>query len=245
MTPQDENLIPLDPWFDAPPDRTTAFYPVLLHASRGFYGALRAHIPALYFQNIERFRDSRTAYPMLIYWASRASSRKDRADFGYDVLSDRDMDRFYRVAGRHLRKILPGVRLRLQQEGHADWAKKYNQRDVPGLIRDVRSVKRYWRWVHNMLVAEQAMFNAFLKLRGQGGRRPKSRLIRTRRFHKKLRSFLRRFYGKNDFSELADIILKAANDALIEGQRKAVKVVPVAPAVAPSEEAEEAPPSAA
>lgn len=218
MLAKKQNLVPLERWFEAPSDRTMEFYTVLSQASRGFYNALRSIIAPYYLKDIEVFSDTEAAYPMLVYWASRPNSRKGRADFGYDVLNSTDMNRFYRLAARNLRKLLPQVRERLVAAGHKDWAEHYAPRETTDIMRRIRTQSRYWRTVNNMILAEQAMFNEFLRLRAFGEAPAKIQQRNTVLFHKKWDSFLHRFYGRYDFSPVGDAILLLANKALMEAR---------------------------
>ena len=85
-------------WLATPAERSPLFFPSFAAISLAIQGALRERVPAACLVNPNDFEDTRTAYPILVYQASRPFHGKDRADLTYDVLDEILMKRLYRRA---------------------------------------------------------------------------------------------------------------------------------------------------
>ena len=64
-------------WLSLPAERSAAFLPTFARVSVAVQSVLRERVPAVHFQNLERFRDWKSAYPMLVYEASRPFRGRD------------------------------------------------------------------------------------------------------------------------------------------------------------------------
>ena len=96
-------------WFEAPQERTPSFFPTFIRVSVAIQTRLRRRLPEIYLADIERFRDTRMVYPLLVYAASRPFSSQSRTDFSYDILNPKLMRRFH----YSVRQNLPRFDLRI------------------------------------------------------------------------------------------------------------------------------------
>jgi hypothetical protein len=70
--PHKATKLSFDPcWFDAPHERLHDYFPAFIRVSVAVQAALRRALPQRYLTEIERFRDTRMIYPLLVYTASR------------------------------------------------------------------------------------------------------------------------------------------------------------------------------
>ncbi len=73
-------------WLAAPDERTPGFFPAFARVSIAIQTLLRERVPSHYFVDPRAFRNVKTAYPMLVYRASRPFRGKMRTELTYDVL---------------------------------------------------------------------------------------------------------------------------------------------------------------
>jgi hypothetical protein len=73
-------------WLLAPTNAAPIFSP-RSRISLALQQILRANLPAMYFANTENFRDTKKAYPMLLYQASRPFCARMRTELTYDLLN--------------------------------------------------------------------------------------------------------------------------------------------------------------
>src|SRR5689334_16613175 len=107
-------------WLAAPSERSPLFFPAFAAISLAIQGTLRERVPAACLLNSSVFEDTRFAYPMLVYQASRPFHGKGRADLTYDVLDEILMKRFYRRAKKKLGSVLADVVAQLQSDRRED-----------------------------------------------------------------------------------------------------------------------------
>src|SRR5258708_1689671 len=83
------------PWFDAPPESSTVFFPAFVRVSMALQAELRRLLPELFLSDLDRFEDVQMVYPLLVYGASRPFPGEPRTDFTYDILNRDMMKMFY------------------------------------------------------------------------------------------------------------------------------------------------------
>ena len=93
-------------WLAAPDERSPAFFPVFTEVSVAVQRTLREHVPNTYFADLEVFRNTKTAYPMLVYQASHPFRGKLRTDLTYDVLNPQTLAALFRTVKLALPELL-------------------------------------------------------------------------------------------------------------------------------------------
>src|SRR5580693_8216045 len=103
-------------WLAAPDERTPGFFPVFARVSIALQTLLRERVPSHYFVDSRAFGNVKTAYPMLVYRASRPFRGKMRTELSYDVLNPKTLSAFFRTVRPALAEVVQGVKSRLQAE---------------------------------------------------------------------------------------------------------------------------------
>jgi hypothetical protein len=204
-------------WFNAPPERSGQFLPVFFQVSVAVQAALRRAVPALYFSDLQVFRDTRMAYPMLVYAASRPFRGETRTDFTYDILNRALMRRFYVSAGHGLPLLLRDVCERLRAAGMDDVAKNYRPELAPDILIIVDHLKLCRRRLEAMLHSEMVMVDNLTSFAGSRALRPAQRRKLISKCERVWLSRLDRLYARKDFSSVGPGVLAAATDALRAG----------------------------
>src|SRR5271165_868308 len=101
-------------WFEAPRERTPSFFPTYIRVSVAVQACLRRRLPEIYLDDIQRFRDTRMVYPLLVYAASRPFSSQSRTDFSYDILNPKLMRRFHYSVRQNMPRLLDQASQRLR-----------------------------------------------------------------------------------------------------------------------------------
>jgi len=198
-----------------PAERCAAFLPTFARISMALQSLMRDHVPAIYFNTPERYRDWKTAYPMLVYQASRPFRGRVRTELTYDVLSPRLMTILFRRAKGNLAPLLERVESEIRAAGSAEIAAQYLPRRVPEIIQSVQRLSASRRCLYRLVRGESALVDALVDLSGLGTLPEKDRAKRLAAFHKKWQFQLRRLYPGADFSVLAPALLEAATQALL------------------------------
>src|SRR5215472_8111722 len=132
------NFPTLDPcWLRMPSEQSTTFLPAFVRMSEAIQAVLRETVPVKYFEYVERFRDTRTAYPMLIYQASPVFRGKKRSELTYDVLNPALIAALYRRSKLPLDELLTHVEARLRTAGMDELANLYAPQRGGQIITDV------------------------------------------------------------------------------------------------------------
>jgi hypothetical protein len=76
-------------WLTIPSERSAAFLPAFVRMSVAIQCVLRERVPMEYFEDWGKYRDLKTAGPMLVYQASPPFRGKKRTELTYDVLKGR------------------------------------------------------------------------------------------------------------------------------------------------------------
>ncbi|MGA2214220.1 MAG: hypothetical protein ABSH31_13170, partial [Bryobacteraceae bacterium] len=112
-------------WLAAPSERSPEFFPAFARVSAAIQTILRERIPAQYFENARSFANVKTAYPMLVYQASRPFRGKMRSELSYDVLNPTTLAAFFRTVRPVFGSVLEAAQVRLRAEGASELAGLY------------------------------------------------------------------------------------------------------------------------
>ncbi len=179
---------------------------------------MRDRIPVAYFENIERFRDVKIAYPMLVYQASRSFRGRSRAELTYDVLNPATLAILFRTAKVNLAELLSRVERRLREAGLHELAGKYGRKQAPEIVRAVQRISKSRKCLYILVRSESVLVNALIDLGGLGSLSPKARTRRFAALQKKWIFQLRRLYPGTDFVWLAPDLMAAASEALEDAE---------------------------
>jgi len=208
----------LSAWLAAPDERSPAFFPVFTEVSVAVQSALREHVPHTYFVDLAAFRNTKTAYPMLVYQASHPFRGKLRTDLTYDVLNPQTLAVLFRGVKLTLPELLDRMEARLRAAGSGELAVKYARKQAPEIIQSVQRLNRSRKCLYILIRAEALLVNALVELGGLGSCSAKQQARRVASFEKKWNFQLRRLYPGNDFTWLAPALLGAATEAMLSCQ---------------------------
>lgn len=201
-------------WLLAPDERSPDFFPAFARISLALQQTLRDRVPVAYFENLENYRDTKRAYPMLIYQASRPFRARLRTELNYDVLNPAALARVYRSAKQCLPEFLARTENLLSDAGCYDLTHFYQPRRTTDIIDSVQRLSKSRRCLHVLIRSESVLMNALIELGGLGALSSKERASRTAAFEKRWSFQLRRFYPGADFVSLAPALMDAATQAL-------------------------------
>jgi hypothetical protein len=201
-------------WFEAPRERTPSFFPTFIRVSVAIQTRLRRRLPEIYLADIERFRDTRMVYPLLVYAASRPFSSQSRTDFSYDILNSKLMRRFHYSVRRNLPKTLEQVSQRLRAAGMDDVAKHYREVKSSEIIELVDRLKICRRRLEAVLVAEARLIDALFQFAGSNGLPPKARTKVIANVSKEWLLLLRGLYARKDFRMIGPELVAVAGDII-------------------------------
>ncbi len=207
---------PGEAWLRAPDERSPDFFPAFARISVALQQALRDRVPAAYFEKLENFRDTKKAYPMLIYRSSRPFRARMRTELNYDVLNPAALARVFRSAKQCLPELLIRTENLLSHAGCYDLTRYYQARRTPEIIDSVQRLSKSRRCLYVLIRSESVLVNALIELGGLGALSPKAQLKRTAAYKKRWSFQLRRLYPGTDFLSLAPALLDAATQALVE-----------------------------
>ena len=202
-------------WRALPAERSAAFLPTFARISVALQSTLRERVPAICFPNLESFRDWKSAYPMLVYQASRPFRGRVRTELTYDVLNPRLMSILFRRAKGNLAPLLERVESKLRAGGCADIAAHYSSKRAQEIIQSVHRLSASRRCLYRLVRSESALVDALVGLSGLGTLSAREQAKRLVAFRKKWRFQLRRLYPGLDFSALAPALLEAVTQALL------------------------------
>jgi len=201
-------------WLLAPVERSPDFLPAYARISVALQQNLRALVPAAYFAGLENFRDTKKAYPMLLYQASSPFRARLRTELTYDVLNPATLARVFRSAKQTLPELLAVTEQRLADAGLGAIANDYQPRRAPGIVDSVQRLSKSRRCLYVLIRSESVLMNALIDLAGLGALRPREQLKRKALFEKRWTFELRRIYPGMDCLNLAAPLLQAATEAL-------------------------------
>jgi hypothetical protein len=203
-------------WLAAPDERTPRFFPVFARVSEAIQTLLRERVPSHYFVDPRAFTNVRTAYPMLVYQASRPFRGKMRTELTYDVLNPKTLAAFFRTVRPALAEVLEVVKGRLLAEGLTELAALYEPSHANAILESVQRLSKSRRCLHVLIRAESGLVTTLIDLAGLGNLAVKQQARRMASFEKKWRYQLRRMYPGIDLTWLAGELLETATRALEE-----------------------------
>jgi hypothetical protein len=206
-------------WLTAPAERSMAFHPAFLRVSLAVQRTLREIVPKFYFENSGNYLDLKTAYPMLVYQASRPFRGKLVSELAYDVMNPAMLPHLLRRAKPRLIELLREVSFRLNAEGQNDLAEKYLSGRSDEIVRCVEKLSKHRKWLHALVRAEGILIDALTGLGGFGSLSKRARAAKLVRFSKRWSQQLRHLYPQYDYSWLAPTLLESATEALRFSQR--------------------------
>ncbi len=198
-----------------PAERSGAFLPTFARISVAVQSAMRERVPALYFSKPARFREWKTAYPMLVYQASRPFRGRVRTELTYDVLNPRSMAVLFRRAAANLSLVLHRAEAEMEAAGVSDVGDRYLPKRAGEIIQAVQRLSGSRRCLYLLVRGESALIDALIELTSLGSASGRERAKRLAAFQKKWQFQLRRLYPGQDFSPLAPAILETATQALL------------------------------
>jgi len=201
-------------WLQAPDERNSTFFPVFARVSVAVQTVLREHMPKAYFADWEKYSDTKTAYPMLIYQASRPFHGKLRSELTYDVLNPKTLAALFRSVKLALPELLDVVEAKLRAAGLDEPAAKYARKRAPEIVQSVERLSKSRKCLYALIHGEALLVNALLALGGLGGLAAKEQARRVASFEKRWNFQLRRIYPGMNFTWLAGTLLEAATGAL-------------------------------
>ncbi len=207
---------PGETWLLAPDERSPDFFPAFARISVALQQALRDRVPAAYFENLENYRDTKKAYPMLIYRSSRPFRARMRTELNYDVLNPAALARVFRSAKQCLPELLAQTENLLSDAGRYDLTRYYQARRTPDIVDSVQRLSKSRRCLYVLIRSESVLMNALIELGGLGALSPKHQLKRRAAFEKRWTFQLRTLYPGTDCRSLAPTLLDAATNALVE-----------------------------
>ncbi len=200
-------------WLGAPEERNPAFFPVFARVSVAVQTALRERVPGAYFGDWDKYSDTKAAYPMLVYQASRPFQGKLRSELTYDVLNPKTLSTLFRTVKLALPDLLDLVETKLRDSGRNETAAKYARRRAPDILQSVDRLSKSRKCLYVLIHGEAMLINALIELAGLGSLTAKEQARRVASFEKKWNFQLRRLYPGSDFTWLAPAILDAASRA--------------------------------
>jgi len=211
-------------WLSAPGERHPDFFPAFARVSVALQQALRERVPAAYFQDPESYQDTKKAYPMLVYRASRPFRARMRTELTYDVLNPATLARVFRSAKQCLPEILAAAEEWLVTAGLPELARSYQTRRAVEIVESVQRLSKSRRYLYVLIRSESALMNALIDLGGLGSLGPKEQSRRIAAFEKRWTFELRRLYPGMDCLALGPHLLDAASRAWIEFRDRASSV---------------------
>jgi hypothetical protein len=215
-------------WLAAPDERTPGFFPAFARVSVAIQILLRERVPTHYFLDSRAFGTVKTAYPMLVYRASRPFRGKMRTELTYDVLNPKTLATFFRTVRPALGEVLEAVKSRLLGEGLAELAALYEPSRANSILDSVQRLSKSRKCLYVLIRAESVLVTTLIDLAGLGNLPIKQQVRRMASFEKKWRYQLRRMYPGTDFTWLAPELLEAATEGLIETDAALDETIPEA-----------------
>jgi hypothetical protein len=203
-------------WLAAPDERTPGFFPAFARVSVAIQTLLRGRVPSHYFVDPRAFSQVKTAYPMLVYRASRPFRGKMRTELTYDVLNPKTLATFFRTVRPAFGEVLEAVKARLHAEGLAELAALYEPSRANSILESVQRLSKSRKCLYILIRAESGLVTTLIDLAGLGNLPLRQQARRVASFEKKWRYQLRRMYPATDFTWLATELLEAATLALAQ-----------------------------
>jgi hypothetical protein len=193
-------------WMNTAGERTPHYFETWQDVSLTLQRSLRQWIPESHFRDIERYEDRDTAYPLVVYAASRICPGRPRTEFTFDLADPDALAESLRMIGRSLREVLAQVEQRLRAANKPALARRY----APVWHEDIRrAVIARPRRLLEVLAREAALIDAVIRL---GTSRE---MTAVKPFAKTTGTALRQMYG-HDLRCLGPRILETTTQSLRE-----------------------------
>ena len=203
-------------WLTIPAERSAAFLPTFVRMSVAIQSVLRENVPVEYFSDVGKYRDMKTAGPMLVYQASPPFRGKKRTELTYDVLNPALIAMLFRRAKPKVVELLAQADERLRAEGLQALADQYAPRRTSAILDGVQKLSKSRRHLYVLIRGESVLMDALVHLSGFGDLPPRARAKRWALFEKRWNFQLRRLYQGSNFTHLGPLLLDAAEKALRE-----------------------------
>jgi len=192
-------------WTAAPAETDPRYFRTWQQVSLGLQRALRAWIPARYFEEtVERYEDRVQAYPLVVYAACRACYGRPRTEFTYDIADSGILPAACRGIGRAMQVVLDRIAKRLYEADRPELARRY----APVWHQDILAeVQKKPKRLLRLLASEAAVINGVIDLGTSRDARAAIRFSRTATLA------LRTVYGM-DMRSLAGNILEETTGVL-------------------------------
>jgi hypothetical protein len=177
---------------------------------------LRERVPSHYFVDPRVFANSKTAYPMLVYRASRPFRGKMRTELTYDILHPKTVAMFFRTVRPVLGEVLESAKARLLADGLPELAALYEPARANAILESVQRLSKSRKCLYVLIRAESVLVTTLIDLAGLGNLPIRQQARRMASFEKKWRYQLRRMYPATDFTWLASELLETATLALTQ-----------------------------
>lgn len=201
-------------WLEMPAERSVKFLPAFGRMSVAIQSVLREHVPVEYFSDTQKYRDLRTAGPMLVYQASVPFRGKKRSELTYDVLNPVLIAMLFRRAESRLAQLLELAECRLRAEGLDDLAIQYAPKRAASMLNNVKKLSKSRRYLFVLIRGESVLVDALVQLGGLGDFPPRAQAKKWASFGKRWNFQLRRLYPGRDYTGLLPMLLAAVEEAL-------------------------------
>lgn len=218
-------------WLLAPPEGTAAFLPAFARISVAIQAVLRERIPRRHFATAEAFRDLKTAYPLLVYQASRPFRARQGIELTYDVLDPEMLPALLRKARPNLIVLLREVSARLRAAGQTQLAAKYMAGNAQPILDTVEKMNKSRKWLFLLLRGETMLLDALVEFSARQSPAEDVQRRNFARLHKRWGYQLRHMYPREDYSGLSVLLFDAATQALREFRGSQAKRGSIAGAV--------------
>ncbi|MGH9592512.1 MAG: hypothetical protein ACRD5L_05430, partial [Bryobacteraceae bacterium] len=193
---------------NTPSERHSAYFSVWQRVSLALQRWLRRSVTEEYFRDLARYQDRDSAYPMIVYQASRRFHGRPRTQFTYDLDDypgcQTTVAASWKMIGHSIQAVLERIEKRLREAGRAEIAHRYGpvwHQDVLNAVR-----KKPKRFVE-LLTAESAVIDAVIELGTQRSVESANRFARAATLN------LRNVHGL-DMRALSAGVLEEATRAL-------------------------------
>jgi hypothetical protein len=152
-------------WVNTPAERHAAYFGVWQRVSLALQRWLRERVGDEYFRDLARYEDRDSAYPMIVYQASRRFHGRPRTEFTYDLEDfpecQATVASAWKMIGQSMQTVLERIEKRLYEAGRADIAHRY----APVWHQDIlNAVRKKPKRLVELLSAESAVINAVIEL---------------------------------------------------------------------------------
>ena len=207
-------------WLEVPDESTHEFFEAFAKVSARLQWTLRRWAPYIHFSDLSRYDDPASAWPMLIYQASRPFSGRPKTEFTYDPINPAAVAAALPSARVGLPSILRRTHRLLLAAGKSDTAALYKPSRARAILKAVQKTPRALR---ALLAAETGLVDEMIKF-AEAGRelnrqlkanpqfQPRSLSRDAEAFTRSLEIRLRRL--GEEFLPLAPLLMVEATHAL-------------------------------